>query len=272
MKDSKAWYVYGVVPKGEGEIPIKGIDSEGPVRLFPYQDIAALVSEVTLEEFGESALASNLKNLEWVKEKVLAHEKVLEKVMASKTVIPLKFGAIFTSEDRLQKVLADSYEGFQSLLGTLKDHSEWAVKLYGDLDGLRAVVAKTSDRIQGAAKEMKEASAGVAYLLQKKFETALREETDVEKGRRLGEIFNRLSAHSSEKKLGDLIPQELTGKAKPMIFNGVFLIAKNKLNDFTREVENLKKEIANLGWQVEQVGPFPPYNFSELPRPEEVGP
>lgn len=275
MDNSKALYVYGIVFRLSHPTPLLAMGGEekgegGGVRFFPYQDIAALVSEVDLEEFGESSMAQNLKNLEWVKEKVMAHEKILEKVMASQTVIPLKFGAIFTSEDRLQKVLADSYEGFQYLLETLKDHSECAVKLYGDLDGLREIVARTSDRIQEVAKEMKEELPGVAYLLKKKFETVLREETDIEKARRLREIFNRLSAHSSDDKLGDLIPHELTGKDKPMIFNGIFLIVKSKMHEFTEEVANLKREVADLGWQVEQVGPFPPYNFSELPRVEEV--
>jgi len=270
MKDSKALYVYGVVPKGEGEIPIKGIDSDGPVRFFPFQDIAALVSEVDLQEFGESELAQNLKDLKWVTEKIWAHEKVLEKAMESRTVIPMKFGAIFISGERLEKILADSYEAFKDLLEKLDGHSEWGVKIYGDSEGLRADVEKTSARVQLAERERAENPPGMAYLMQRKLETTLAEEVDLEKGKRLQDIFNRLSAHAAHAKLGALTPRELTAKERPMIFHGIFLIAEEKVKRFVGEVANLTMEMSELGWKFQQVGPFPPYNFSEISPVKEV--
>ena len=264
MKDSKALYVYGVVPKGEGEIPIKGIDSEGPVRFFPYQDIAALVSEVDLKEFGESELAQNLKDLKWVTEKIWDHEKVLEKAMESRTVIPMKFGAIFTSENRLEKILGDSYEAFKDLLEKLDGHSEWGVKIYGDSEALKASVEKTNPHIQALSSEIAQRPAGEAYLLRRKLEITLMEEVDLENGKRLQEIFNRLSVHAAEAKRGELSPRELTGKEKPMTFNGIFLVREEKVNQLTGEVANLTMKMSDLGWEFQQAGPFPPYSFSEI--------
>ena len=270
MENSKGFYVYGIVLQNEMELPQRGMDPEAPVRLFHCEKIAAVVSEVPLAEFGESALAQNLKNMEWMKEKIWAHEKVLESVMDSRTVIPLKFGTIFLSEERLEKVLRDSYEAFGELLEKLEGHSEWAVKVYGHSEGLKASVEKGNPRVQAILNEMAGKPAGVAYLLKKKLETALAEETDVEKGRRLQEIFNRLSAHASDGKLGELSPRELTGKEMPMIFNGIFLVAKEKLAPFTQEVASLKKELSDLEWEFQQVGPFPPYNFSGFPEVKEA--
>src|SRR3989338_6706478 len=153
MENSKALYVYGIVSNRE-EIPTVWMDPKASLHLFPYQEIAALVSEVDLGEFGESALTQNLKNLEWVKEQVLAHEKVLEKVMDSQTVVPMKFGAIFTSEERLVKVLADSYEEFLELLEKLEGRLEWAVKIYGDSEAQKATLAKTNPRVRAVSKEI----------------------------------------------------------------------------------------------------------------------
>ena len=270
MENSKGLYVYGIVLQNEMELPKKGVHSEVPIQLFPCNKIAALVSTVPLEEFGESSLAENLKNTEWAKEKIWAHERVLESVMDSQTVIPLKFGTIFLSEGRLGKVLADSYHEFLALFGRLGGHLEWAVKIYGDSEGLKAHVQRTNARVQEAASERAGKPAGVAYLLQKKVETALGEGVAVEKGKRFQEIFNRLSVYASEGKLGGLSPRELTGKEKPMIFNGIFLVAKSQLGEFTQEVTRLQKEMSDLDWEFEQVGPFPPYNFSELSEVKEA--
>lgn len=270
MENSKALYIYGIVPKGDADISIKRIDPNTDVCLFPYQDIAALVSEVDLKEFGESELAQNLKDLKWVTEKIWAHEKVLEKAMESRTVIPMKFGAIFLSEERLEKTLADSYEAFKDLLEKLDGHSEWGVKIYGDSEGLRAHVEKTSARVQLAQAKMAENPPGIAYLQQRKLEGALREEVDLEKGKRLQEIFNRFSAHAAQAKLGALTPRELTAKEGPMIFHGIFLIAEKKVKRFAGEVEKLTMEMSDLGWKFQQVGPFPPYSFSEISPVKEV--
>ena len=269
MENSKALYVYGVVSSGE-EIPVAGIDPKASVRLFPYQEIVALVSEVDLGEFGEVALAQNLKNLGWVKEKVLAHEKVLEKVMDSQTVVPMKFGAIFTSSANLEKALADSYETFKALLEKLEGHLECSVKIYGNSEALKATVEKTNPRVQAVSKEIAQESAGVAYLLKKKFDTALSEEVDVEKGKRFREIYCRLSRHAADAKLGSLSPRELTGKEKPMIFHSIFLVARDKFARLAGEVVKLTMEMSNLEWEFQQAGPFPPYNFSEISPVEKV--
>ena len=269
MENSKALYVYGIVSSRE-EIPVAGIDPKASVRFFPYQEIAALVSEVDLEEFGESALTQNLKNPEWVTEKIWTHEKVLEKVMDSQTVVPMKFGAIFTSPERLENALADSYETFKTLLEKLEGHLEWAVKIYGDSEALKATVGKTNSRVQAVSKEIAQGSAGVAYLLKKKFDTALTEEVDVEKGKCLQEIYNRLSHHAADAKFGSLSPRELTGKERPMFFHGIFLVAREKLGRLTGEVLNLTMEMSNLGWEFQQAGPFPPYNFSDCSPKEGI--
>jgi hypothetical protein len=272
MESSKALYVYGIVSNATPETTSIWQEPRSGVCLFPHQGICALVSEVSLDEFGESALAENLKKLDWVKEKVWAHEKALERVMRLQTVIPMKFGAIFTSEDGLKKVLADSYEAFQYLLRRLEGHLEWAVKMYGDSEALKTNVRKTNARVQAARAEMTGQPAGVAYLLEKKLETLVAEEVAVEERKRLQEIFNRLSVHASEGKWGDLSPRELTGKESPMIFNGIFLVARSQERLFIEQVANLKMEASELGWQLEQVGPFPPYNFSDLARIQEAHP
>ena len=106
--------------------------------------------------------------------------------------------------------------------------------------------------------------------MRRKLEIILSEEVDLEKEKRLREIFNRLSVLAAEAKLGELSPRELTGKEKPMIFNGIFLITEEKVKRFVGEVANLTMEMSELGWKFQQVGPFPPYNFSEISPVKEV--
>jgi hypothetical protein len=44
-------------------------------------------------EFGQEVLEANVRDLEWLKDKVCIHESIIEAVSAECTIIPMKFCA-----------------------------------------------------------------------------------------------------------------------------------------------------------------------------------
>src|SRR3982751_5499473 len=98
MATTDAVYVYGVVPKGTSAgvfAHVPGIDPATEVRLVEDDHMAAITSGVSLEEFGPQALEENLRDPDWLEQKVQAHNRVLAAAVRETTVVPIRFGAIY---------------------------------------------------------------------------------------------------------------------------------------------------------------------------------
>ena len=46
-----------------------------------------------------------------------------------------------------------------------------------------------------------------------------------------------------------------------MVLNAIFLVAEEKLEDFIKAIDKLKREYKPKGFDFECSGPWPPYNF-----------
>jgi hypothetical protein len=263
------YYVYGIVGDiGKGnqvfsEKPgfSKGIDSAYPVYALPYQTIQAVVSEVSLQEFGQEALEANLNDIKWVEAKVLAHQRILETVLASHTLVPMRFCTIYNSESRVQEMLAQHYDDFVETLARLEGKQEWGVKVYCDGEILAQRVGETSDRVKELKAEMEQKSSGAAYFLKKKMDEAIAEEVERISDQYAQHIHDRLSSHAEEAVINPLQSKELTGRKEAMILNGAYLVPEEQLAAFRTELENLSEEYSDFGFICEMTGPWPPYNF-----------
>ncbi|MBU0703235.1 MAG: GvpL/GvpF family gas vesicle protein [Chloroflexi bacterium] len=259
------YYVYGIVG-GDSSQPVEGLPEEGidpayPIYALPYQAIQAIVSKVSLREFGQKALEANLNDMEWLETKVYAHQSVLETTLASHTLIPLRFCTIYKSESRVQEILARHYDDFVDALARLEGKQEWGVKVYCDGETLAQRVGESSDRVRELKAEIDEKSSGAAYFLKKKLEETVAEEVE-----RVGDEYaqrshDRLSSHAEETVVNPLQSKEITGRKEAMILNGAYLVAEERLTAFRAELESLEEECGDLGFSYEMTGPWPPYNF-----------
>jgi HAMP domain-containing protein len=126
-------YVYGILP---GDIEVEpgapGVgDPPGEVRAIRYRDLTALVSDVNLDRpLGRA-------------EDLFTHEELLDSSAAEVAVLPLRFGAVLTSDDAVaEELLGPHYEEFSSALEQLEGHTEYVVKgRYVEQAVLREVLA-----------------------------------------------------------------------------------------------------------------------------------
>lgn len=112
-------YVYGILP---GDIEIEpgavGVgDPPGEVRAVRYRDLTALVSDVDLDRpLGRA-------------EDLFTHEELLDLTAADVPVLPLRFGALVTSDDAVaDELLGPHYDEFTAALRQLDGHAEYVVK------------------------------------------------------------------------------------------------------------------------------------------------
>jgi hypothetical protein len=141
-------YVYGILP-GDVELnsEIDGVGNPpGEVRLVRSGDLAALVSEVDL--LGPLGTPEDLQ----------AHEEILDSIVAAAPVLPLRFGAVLTSEDAVvEELLEPHQDDFAAALEELEGRAEYVVKgryveraILAEILSEDSEAAQLRDQIRGA--------------------------------------------------------------------------------------------------------------------------
>lgn len=262
MMEEAAFYLYGVTQAGATEAGL-------PQGVFTIRvgKVEALVKEVSLEEFGEEALKRNLKDPKWLQAQIWEHEGVLEAVMRKAAVLPMKFGTIFITQERLFERLQAHETQLLQLLEQLAGHEEWGVKGFCDRSFVESRIKQESDKLKALEARQVGQPAGTAFLLKKKEESLLKEEVEMWLTKEIQAIYEGLLPYSSQAKLNPPLGQgltELTGKRGEMVINAAFLVPQERDSDFAEAVERLGQAVREKGFELERVGPFPPYNFSVL--------
>lgn len=236
-------YVYGVVETGS----LTGIGAEGigggPPALFCVGDLAAIVCGVDVGEFEGETLERNVSSPEWLGQKVRAHEAVLEEAIAATSVVPMRFGSIFSSAAGVQRMLSEQAAEFRAALGRVRGRTEWGVKLHCD-------AARVVESLAGAP----EASSGRGYLEQRKAQLDARA--------RAAEVAADAAART-HRSLAELADEAVVASARSgEILNGAYLVHDGRRTAFMRRVEDLQDGHAGT-FVFEVTGPWPPYNFTD---------
>src|SRR5205085_3343083 len=123
-----------------GECPslagVPGVDSAYRVELLTHGDLAAVISQVRLDDFGSDALKRNLENLAWLERTALAHNAVLARVRSGDAVVPFRTCTIFDDRPRVQEMLDRERTYFLDALERLQRRDEWSVKMLADHQSL----------------------------------------------------------------------------------------------------------------------------------------
>ena len=237
-----------------------GIDESQPVNGLSVRGITAVFSPVSLAEFAGDAAPSRFEDPAWVLPRVCRHERVIEEVMERSSVLPLRFGSMFTSTRVLRELLHRKGSEISWFLDLLSDKEEWSVKCFADL-------AESRDWLLGSDSEFVQkrrhapSSPGALYF----HERHLRLQAD--KKTRQGwpvtaeQIENELKEHAHQRCPLRLQPRNVSGRKEEMIFNCAFLLDRDSITNFQAHVESVNATRRRQGITVELSGPWPPYSF-----------
>jgi hypothetical protein len=262
------YYVYCIV-RGAGSNPVEGLPEHGidpayPVYALSQQALTAVVSQVSLGEFGQAELEANLNDLQWLETKVRAHESVLEAVMASGACVPMRLCTIYRSEQRVQELMAQYYDSFAAALDRLQGKQEWGIKLYCDGQVLASKISEVSDRVKDLTAQTKGKSGGAAYFLKKKLEDAIAEEVERIGDESAQRSHDCLAGYAAAATTNSLQDKETTHRKDDMLLNASYLVPAGQLAAFQDELENLQNEYGAQGFSFVLTGPWPPYNFATI--------
>jgi len=252
-------YVYGVISAREADLPadLSGVDPRQPVVLVEHQDLAAITSRVSLEEFGEEQLHENLNDVEWLEDKARAHEAVLDAALSRMTVVPMRLCTIYRSEEQVHEMFRRERPLLVDALRRLDGKTEWGVKLVAEADALQRAASQAG----ADAPEPAAGSEGTAYMDRKRREARAQEEEDRVAEGWASEVHERLAEAASEALLNPVQRSEVSGYSGEMLLNGVYLVSDSEVANFRQLAERLAEEYRERGALVDLTGPWPPYNF-----------
>lgn len=213
-------------------------------------DLAALVSSVDLEEFGEDGLRRHLEDLDWVRDVAFAHDDVVREVARVGPVAPLRLATVFLGPDSVTDRLREIGPQLSQVLDRIDGRAEWSVKAYSE----------RGSPASGQTDEGRPAS-GRDYLARRKQQAQDKESTSERHVDAVEALHGELAQialagrhlSAQDRQLGDY-----TGE---MIMNAAYLVADEDGQRFRGLVEE-REAPTGLRFAVE--GPWPPYSFAVL--------
>ena len=254
-----ALYLYCLARPGAlAAIDGPGVDGEHPVNLIPFEDIVAVVSAVRVDEFLGPPAEARMKDLAWVGPRACRHEAVVERAMGSSPVVPARFAALFSSEERLAAWLETHHDAIARALDRFSDHEEWAVK--GRLDRRRAearLLAAALARQGGALSP----SPGARYFEERRLRAGIGRELDAWLKEVDAGIAGALLDHAVEFREREVVSGGAPDEAGARILNWAFLVPRSRVDDFRTRIQRINAEHGEDGLILDLSGPWPPYSF-----------
>ena len=135
VRDPTCLYLYGIVPAAPLELSaVKGVEGGCDVSLVGFEDLACAVSPVPLSEYGEQGMTAHAQELDWTAPRALRHQDVVQRLRQAGPVIPLKFGVLCSTAEKVRELLQKHHQPLLRLLEVLRGREEWGVRVYADPD------------------------------------------------------------------------------------------------------------------------------------------
>lgn len=263
-----AYYVYCVGSADELQ-PLSEEDLPPPIepereRNFIFVNragLTALASRVPLADYSEEALSARLEDATWTALRAMRHERVVEFMARTSSVVPLRFGTIYLTCAAIEEMLDEKREELLSIIERLRGREEWGVNVYCDRRKLLENIVSLSPRLRALEDEAVRATPGQCYLMRKKIEAMRADEARAEIKRVSCRIEERLSEESDGAARLRVLKDEATEHGET-VAKFAFLVSRERFNDFRAAAEKLADENIQAGFKLELTGPWPAYNFT----------
>jgi hypothetical protein len=224
-------YVYAITEASSAGTSVRGIDAR-PVSFITCGELVAACSEHERKpEASEEALVE--------------HESVVEALMRSGTVIPMRFGQV---EEEISQ-LRDRVDRCSTTITAALERLRGRVEI-----GVRAFALQSPPRSEPAATTPTGAS-GHTYMTSR-----LRQERIA---RKLQEDGQEIAEELHGKLDGLAETSTLKARQGRMVMAGAYLVPKAMVDDFIALVQQLTRDYLGK-LELVSTGPWPPYSFVDV--------
>lgn len=251
-------YVYGIIeaerppavlPAGVPQasrlraVPVEAGRGKGPIHL--------VLADADAKSWSEDAIATGLRDMDWVSARALAHDEVLAALLhEADGVVPMKAFTLYSSEAKAIEDVRGRLAIVREALARVRGTIEWGLRLRFDEARARARL--------GAAESGKAAS-GKAFLERKK------QQKDAIKNARSDAYAAAREAAEAIAALGKearAIPVPQVSGPVSLLIDLAILAPRNRSAEIANAVEVRREALAALGVEPELTGPWAPFHFA----------
>ena len=241
-------YTYGIIDSSKQiNEPIYGLE-RACVYNIPYCDIGMVVSECT----------EPVQNV--TKGSVLAHEEVIERLMGYFTVLPVRFHTVFDGRGGVVSLMQSYYKDFRDNLDRLRNKVEFGIKVIWPSDKIKEHIINTYKK-NDQKVSVPDDSSNKRFIRKKLEKYKINKEFEKKANKFINVMDIFFSKFAAEKKLKKL-------KTKNLLLDAVYLVEKDKQDDFKEAFEHIKNAHASFKFLFS--GLWPPYNFVILPKKNDL--
>jgi len=249
-------------PDGDVDLSwLTGIGEE-QVRALTCSGLTALVSNVSLAEFGEAALRESLENLAWLDEVARLHHYVIDAAARLFPLLPVRLATVYSGDAAVCAALADHRDQLRATLRRLGGRVEWGVKAYAapesESEAKRYPAAR--EPVAASAGTSTTGGAGLAHLRRRHTELAAGRESRTAAVNGAQAVHARLARQAEAAMIRAPQSPQLSGVRLPMLLNGAYLVDASAGTSFTAAVAG--EATAHPELRFELTGPWPPYSFA----------
>jgi hypothetical protein len=246
-------YLYGIIATDEERNfgPIGIGDRGDEVGTIAYRDLSAVISNSPMARYVVS------------KENLLAHERVIERVMKEYTVLPARFCTIAVNAEDIRRLLERRYLELKHLLRDMDGKVELGVKaLWRNMDLIFKEIVDENEEIKRLKAEVAEKSSRHTHAQRIAIGQRVQAALEEKKAREGEEILTGLKRISAEHRLNRTVGDK-------MLFNAACLVDRAREREFDDLMERLDLRYGDR-IKFTYVGPVAPYNFVKITlHPEE---
>jgi hypothetical protein len=240
-----AYYLYGIAPAQ----PETGL---GPVGLAQAEVRYATFGPLSVAVSAHAGPDGRVPNS---RDNMLAHQRTIEKMMETVTVLPVAFGTVVADLAAVERYLTDQAPAYLATLAKIEGKVELGLKgLWADLPAIFAQVSEANPQVSAAKREALavQAQGGNVqpYL--------------IEVGKLVGEALQARKEAEAQAVVEALRPGALEVRLNKtltdaMFVNAAFLVDKTQEAAFDALVNQLAATMPHAKFKY--VGPLAPHNF-----------
>jgi len=254
-------YLFCIAAESNGYKPEgAGVDGTCPVSIERFGGMSAVYSEVQHKNFiGEEADA-RMKELAFVAPMAARHEDVIMSVMKCGSVMPVRFGTVFSSLGVMRETLASAGAAILEFLGFISDKDEWDVRGFIDKKSARKLIHEKL--LSESSVDLEKLPTGRRYFMEQKLkagvESKLQKDLEELAESALGNFNGIVLDHAPRR----LIASDVAGGEMDVFFHHSFLVRKAESTAFSSTVDGMSVKLADSGVTFVISGPWPPYSFT----------
>jgi hypothetical protein len=238
------------------EQSLNGSDEGTPVELLKCGEVVAPFCRVPTGDWTGSVGDANLADLTWIGPRVLRHQQVIGRVKCCSPVLPVRFGTLFSTPEKLTPIIETHHERIVDFLRYVEDKEEWSVQ--GLIDR-----QKVEDHLfanhPGQAHLPK--SPGARYLYEKRLRQDVTGSVQKWLDASALDIGRELQELSVDSKILRTRRSEDREGEGDMVFNWALLIASGSCEEFLDLIEVVGLRHEEAGLKLKVTGPWAPYSF-----------